>query len=273
MNHIELLANALEYMENHLEEEISTEDVAQNCFCSKSTLEKLFRCINHITVHDYLVRRRMMKAARLIHCEPDKNLLDIALQYGYSSNESFTRAFKQIWNCKPSEFRKQIRYSELFPRLHSPLEIGDSYMKNRKHVDISELYDLFSERNDCYFVCCDIRNMAAINDISQKAGDLAILEEMKRMNSVAGPNDIVFRIGGDEFTLLTNSSDISYAESIIEKIRTFNGQSFSYNNEDIPLTLHTGIIKLENQFIRYNELFTQLHTAIEECKGLPQSQK
>ncbi len=266
MNRIELLANALEYIENHLDEEITTDDVARSCYCSKSTLEKLFRCINHITIHDYLVRRRMMKAAKLIHDQPEMNLLDIALQYGYSSNEAFTRAFKQIWNCKPSEFRKQSRYSELFPRLYCPLEIGDPYMNNRKHVDISELYDLFTERRNCYFICCDIKSLVPINNISRKAGDLAILEEMKRMNSVAGPEDIVFRIGGDEFALLTNSEDIKYAETLSEQIRSYNGQPICYEGQNIPLTLYAAILKLEDKHIKYNELFTQLHSAIKDCK-------
>lgn len=265
MKHIELLADALEYMENHLDEEISTEDVARNCYCSKSTLEKLFRCINHITVHDYLVRRRMMKAARLMHEEPDRNLLDIALQYGYSSNEAFTRAFKQVWNCKPSEFRKQPRFSELFPRFLGPLENGDPYM-NKRNVDISELYDLFTERRNCYFVCCDIKHLVPINEISRKAGDLAILEEMNRMNAAAGPDDIVFRIGGDEFTLLTNSEDILYAKSLSEKIRAFNGQPITYEGQDIPLILHVGIVKLEDKSVRYSELFTQLHNVIRDSK-------
>lgn len=207
MNNLELLANALEYMETHLDMEITTDDVARNCYCSKSTLEKLFRCINNMTVHDYLVRRRMTKAARLIHDEPDRNLLDIALASGYSSNESFTRAFKQVWHCKPSELRRQPRYSELFPRLLCPLENGDDYMKERKHIDISELYDYFSRRKNCYIICCDIRNLIVINNISRRAGDLAILEALRRMNDAAGEDDIVFRIGGDEFAMLTNSEE------------------------------------------------------------------
>ena len=94
-------------------------------------------------------------------------------------------------------------------------------MKERKSVDISELYDLFTERKNCYFVCCDIKHLVPINEISHKAGDLAILEEMKRMNAVAGPDDIVFRIGGDEFTLLTNSEDIDYARKLCDQIRAF----------------------------------------------------
>lgn len=64
MQKIELLMTALEYMERHLRDEIKTEDVAAICFCSKSTLEKLFRKVFGISVHDYMIRRRMMLAAK-----------------------------------------------------------------------------------------------------------------------------------------------------------------------------------------------------------------
>ena len=81
----------------------------------------------------------------------------------------------------------------------------------KKNVDISELYDLLKERKKCYFVCCDICHLIPINEISRKAGDLAILEAMKRISEAAGEEDVMFRIGGDEFVLLTNSGDEAYA--------------------------------------------------------------
>lgn len=46
MQHIELLMTAIEYIEVHLRDEIKTEDVSAVCFCSKSTLEKLFRSVH-----------------------------------------------------------------------------------------------------------------------------------------------------------------------------------------------------------------------------------
>lgn len=266
MNNLELLSASLAYMEDHLCEDIKTEDVARECYCSKSTLEKLFRCVEHISVHDYIVRRRMMKAARLMLENQEMAILDIALMYGYSTNESFTRAFKQVWHCKPSEFRKNSRFSELFPRFVVPLESGDDYMRNRRHVDISELYDLFRNRQDCYFVCCDIAYMIKINEISRKAGDLAIIEEMRRMEECSGPEDVVFRIGGDEFALLTNSSDKNYAEEIAAKIRALNGTTFEYEGQQIPLNLYASVAQFQESPLRYNELFTSLHTAIKESK-------
>ena len=103
MEHLELLAKALEYIEQHITEEIHTEDIASACYCSRSSLEKIFRFVNRISVRDYLIRRRMTKAAKTLVENPELSVLDVALMYGYSSNEAFTRAFRQIWYMLPSE--------------------------------------------------------------------------------------------------------------------------------------------------------------------------
>lgn len=265
MDSLILLTAALEFIEQNLEKNIKTSDVANACYCSKSTIEKIFRCINNISVHDYILRRKMASAANLIITDTDMTLLDIALHFGYSSNESFMRAFERIWHCKPSEFRKKQRYYELYPRLLCPLKIGDDYMDTRKHVDISELYDLFQKRNDCYFVCCDIKGLIPINNISHAAGDKAIIESLNRIYTAAGDEDIVFRIGGDEFTLLTNSQDSSYAEQIAADISSHNDETFDFDGQKIPLSLYTSITKLEKTK-KYSDLFTGLHHVIREHK-------
>ena len=264
MSNIELLTTALSFLEDNLTEKITTEDVAKACYCSKSTLEKLFRCVNNISVRDYIIRRRMTKAAKLLLTNKELSILDVALEYGYNSNEAFTRAFKQVWNCKPSEYRAQNRYLELFPRLQVSLTHGEQSMKK---VDISQLYDLFKERHDCYFVCCDINHLIPINEISRTAGDLAIIEAMNRMNNAAGEDDVVFRIGGDEFVLLTNSSDIAYAESIASKIEALNGNPILFEDKEIPLSLYIAITRLnDGPNIKYIEMYGRFQEVINEMK-------
>lgn len=266
MKDLEILAKAFEYIEENLSDEIKTQDVADACFCSKSALEKIFRCVNNIGVHEYVVKRRMMLAARQMEKSPETSLLDIALACGYSTNESFSRAFKSVWNCNPSEFKCREHFPELFPRLYPPIQDGGTYMSERRHVDISEMYDLFVERKDCYFVCCDIKSLVPINEISHKAGDLAILKSIERMQNEAGKDDIVFRIGGDEFAMLTSSDDKGYADDICERIKSHNGETISFEGKDIPLNLHVGAVKFEGRNLRYRDLFEKLHTAILESK-------
>ena len=266
MKDLEILARAFEYIEDNLQAEIKTQDVADACYCSKSVLEKIFRCVNNIGVHEYVVRRRMMLAAKFIRKSPETSLLDIAVACGYSTNESFSRAFKSVWNCNPSEFKSRGDYPEIFPRLYPPIQDGGTFMSERKHVDISEMYDLFVKRRECYFVCCDIKSLIPINEIAHKAGDLAILEAIERMQREAGEEDVVFRIGGDEFVMLTASTDIEYANAICERISSHNGEPIVYEGQSIPLSLYTGVVKFNKENLRYRDLFEQLHTSIVKNK-------
>ena len=283
MSNLDLLADSLEYIEAHLRDNIRTDDIAAACHCSRSALEKLFLYVNKISVHDYIVRRRMMLAARQINRNPDESILDVALEYGYSSNEAFTRAFRKVWYCNPSEFRRK-RFMELFPKLRRPMTEyppgialcaedsakamkGDLYCMTRRSVDISELYDFFTERKDCCFICCDIEKMMSINEISRKAGDLGIIEAMKRMQEAAGDEDVVFRIGGDEFCILTNSQDEEYAKTVADKICGRNGETYECDGGDVPLTLWVTVTRFNGRHIRYNELFVGLHTAIENSRA------
>lgn len=265
MRNMDLLVTSLEYIEQHITDELKTADIATACHCSKSTLEKLFQCVNGISVHSYIVRRRMMLAAKRISLNPEESILDIAVDYGYGSHEAFARAFKEVWNCNPSAFRER-RFVELFPKLKEPIREGEQYIMQRKNVDISELYDLFRDRQECYFVCSDIKCLVPINEISHKAGDLAIIESMNRLEKAAGEEDVIFRIGGDEFCILTNSKDEAYALSIAEKIRSFNGQTFTYEDKEIPLSLYVAVTKYQGRILRYNDLFSELHMSIRESK-------
>ena len=263
-NKLELLSIALSYLEENLTEKITTDDVAKACYCSKSTLEKLFRCISHMSVHDYIIRRRMMKAAKMLFFHHEISILDVAVLYGYTSNEAFTRAFKQVWNCTPSEFRNNTRYSELFPRFTFDLDEGEQIMKK---ADISELYDLFRERIGCHYIICDIIGLIPINNISRAAGDLALIETLNRMNKVAGENDVVFRIGPDEFVLLTDSKDPEYTKKLASKIESQNEKTFTYEGQEIPLSLYVLKSTLNKSVHNHvGELYNQFHNTMTEFK-------
>ena len=262
---LEVLMDALDFIEAHLTEEIRTEQVAEHCFCSRSGLEKLFRNVNHLSVHDYVIRRRMSLAARRLLKDPEVRVLDLAMEYGYGSHEAFARAFRQVWGVMPSEYRRERRGFELFPRLMVPTEEGQ--IMGRRQVDITKLYDLFQSRRDCWFVCCDIQYMIQINDISRKAGDAAILESLRRMNDAAGEEDVVFRIGGDEFALLTASPDRAYAEDVKNRILAHNGECVRWEDREIPLSLYGGLVRWADRKLRYNELFSGLHETIQKSKN------
>ena len=266
MENIQLLIEAMEYIEDNLSQPLKTDTIADHLYCSKSTIEKLFRYINNISIRDYIIRRRMSKASKEIVHNPEKSLLNIGLDYGYSSNETFSRAFYSVWQVSPSEFRKNPSEFELFPGYKLDRELmEEKTMTDRKKIDISKLYDCIKERKGCYLVLGDIKSLIPINEISHKAGDLAIITAMKRMEQASGDEDIVFRIGGDEFVILTNSKDEDYARSICEKIISHNEEVISWNGQKIPLSLYVKLVRYEGgTALRYSEFFTMLQNELSE---------
>ncbi|HAU50377.1 MAG TPA: hypothetical protein DEG74_05830 [Clostridiales bacterium] len=266
MENLGLLIEALEFIEQNLASPIRTESISEHLHCSKSTIEKLFKYVNNISIRDYIIRRRMSRASRELVKNPDRSLLDIGMEYGYGSNEAFTRAFQSVWQVSPSEFRKNPSEFELFPGYRIERELlEDKKMTDRKKVDISELYDCIKERKGCFLILGDIKGLIPINEISRKAGDLAIITSMKRMEQAAGPEDIVFRIGGDEFVILTDSTDEAYAKKLCGEIVSHNDECISWDGNEIPLTLYVKAVRYEGgSALRYSDFFTMLHSEISE---------
>ena len=266
MENLGLLIEALEFIEKNLASPIRTESISEHLHCSKSTIEKLFKYVNNISIRDYIIRRRMSRASRDLVKNPDRSLLDIGMEYGYGSNEAFTRAFQSVWQVSPSEFRKNPSEFELFPGYRIERELlEDKKMTDRKKVDISELYDCIKERKGCFLILGDIKGLIPINEISRKAGDLAIISAMKRMEQAAGPEDVVFRIGGDEFVILTDSTDEAYAKKLCGEIVSHNDECISWDGNEIPLTLYVKAVRYEGgSALRYSDFFTMLHSEISE---------
>lgn len=267
MENLLLITDALNFIEANLTQEFRTEDIAKSLYCSKSSLEKLFRLVTNMSIKDYSLRRRMSCAAKEIKQCPDMSLLDLAIKYGYSSNEAFTRAFVKVWHVTPSEYRKNPVHFELFPALRLEKELmEDETMKSKKKVDISELYDYIKERHNCYFVGVDIKSLVPINEISKEAGDIAILTALKRLEAACGEEDIVFRIGGDEFVALTNSENKEYVDEIVKEISSHNGEPFKYGEMEIPLSLHVTSYKIEERVLKYSELFSAMQRKLDGVK-------
>lgn len=69
---------------------------------------KKFKEISGLQLRDYLQQRKLAFALKEIR-DSKKHILDIAIDYGFSSHEAFTRAFKRVYAITPSEYRKNPR--------------------------------------------------------------------------------------------------------------------------------------------------------------------
>ena len=117
-----------------------------------------------------------------------------------------------------------------------------------------------------YIIGFDIKGLIPINEISNRAGDAAIRESLRRIDEAAGEGMLLLRIGGDEFALATGSADEAVSDSIIEKVISRNGEEFSYEGRMIPLSLYATKVKMSSTNLRYSQLFPEIYNALEDSK-------
>ena len=262
-----ILSDALDYIESNLKSELNQQEIADHCLCSLSSLQKMFRYAFRIGVADYVTRRRLTCCAREL-IATNRSAIDIAMDWGYNSPEVFTRAFSRVWGESPAVFRKNRRFSGLFPKLEIPViekEVSEMTEIHRKYV-ISELYDYLTANRGAYLIAFDIKHLVPINEISTKAGDIAIRDSLRRIEEAAEENMLLFRIGGDEFVLATGSADPAIADAIMEKVTGRNGEAFDWEGRQIPLSLHAVKFQVPDRVIRYGELFTEISQALDAVK-------
>jgi AraC family transcriptional regulator len=94
------------FVQGHLHDEITVAEMADAAGYSLYHFCRVFNRTIHHTPYDYLMRRRLSECARAL-LESDQRILDIALAYGFNSHETFTRAFKRMFEMPPSHWRAQ----------------------------------------------------------------------------------------------------------------------------------------------------------------------
>ena len=99
------LENVIDYIETHLAGKIDLEQVAEAVNYSKYHLHRMFSATLGMTIHDYVQRRQLTEAAKLLVFS-GKTVIEIALLCGYESQQAFSTAFKSMYKIPPAEYEQ-----------------------------------------------------------------------------------------------------------------------------------------------------------------------
>lgn len=116
----------IDYIEDHLSDEFGIRDLAQVADMSQWHFQRVFRATVGETVKNYIRSRRLSRAATAL-LGSGLNVLEIALEAGFDSNEAFTRAFRAQFATTPREFRQQ-KQAFGFPQMKP--QICQSYLEH-----------------------------------------------------------------------------------------------------------------------------------------------
>lgn len=116
MSWIESIQKAINFIEEHLLDDITMEQIAREVNSSVFHFQRTFSILTDMSITDYIRRRRLTLAAQeLINTE--QKVIDLAYKYGYDSPEAFTKAFRKQHNLTPSEARKKQGQIQSYNRL------------------------------------------------------------------------------------------------------------------------------------------------------------
>lgn len=116
MEWIERLNHAIDYIEEHLTEEIQYEQLGRIACCSAYHFQRMFTYMAGIPLSEYIRRRKMSLAAVDLQ-GGDAKIIDVAAKYGYSSPTAFNRAFQSVHGIAPSAVKSEGVSVKSFPPL------------------------------------------------------------------------------------------------------------------------------------------------------------
>lgn len=129
MDWLKGLQKAIDYMEDHLADEIDYNAVAA-CACSSSFhFQRIFSLLTGMTMGEYIRNRRLTLAGAELNLTRAK-VIDVALKYGYDSPESFAKAFVRFHGIPPSASREPGAKLNSFSRLSLKLIMEGGKMMN-----------------------------------------------------------------------------------------------------------------------------------------------
>jgi len=113
----------IDYLRRNLDRQLKLEELARVACFSEFHFHRIFRAVSGETLNSFANRLRLEKAARLLRYS-DQSLTAIALDCGFSSPATFSRAFRAGYDTSPSQFRKsgEIKKSKIRKELFSGQE-------------------------------------------------------------------------------------------------------------------------------------------------------
>lgn len=194
----EIVQKMIGWVEENIEDRSPLLNLSKQIGYSPYYCSNQFHSITGMTLRDYIAGRRVSRAAIDLR-DTDERILDIAIKYGFSSQEAFTRAFVKAFGITPKKYRISRNpipltiVQEVFSPYH--YSIKENNEANRKEIKIVEIkievipehnfigvwdvnsknyYDFFmTGRHNCDDICGTIESMSPFtlkNQLTQMAG-------------------------------------------------------------------------------------------------------
>ncbi|HBD3033232.1 TPA: MDR efflux pump AcrAB transcriptional activator RobA [Citrobacter koseri] len=135
MDQAGIIRDLLTWLEGHLDQPLSLDNVAAKAGYSKWHLQRMFKDVTGHAIGAYIRARRLSKSAVALRLTA-RPILDIALQYRFDSQQTFTRAFKKQFSQTPALYRRSPEWSAF--GIRPPMRLGEFAMPEHQFVTLED---------------------------------------------------------------------------------------------------------------------------------------
>ncbi|WP_442797266.1 MDR efflux pump AcrAB transcriptional activator RobA [Pantoea vagans] len=135
MDQAGIIRDLLVWLESHLDQPLSLDNVAQKAGYSKWHLQRMFKDVTGHAIGAYIRARRLSKAAVALRLT-SRPILDIALQYRFDSQQTFTRAFKKQFAQTPAWYRRSSDWNSF--GIRPPIRLDNETQPEPTFVTLPE---------------------------------------------------------------------------------------------------------------------------------------
>ena len=125
------IQNALNYIEDHITEDLDYEQIAKESFSSPFHFQRVFSTLCGYTLGEYIRNRRLTLAGTELATTREK-VIDVACKFGYDTPESFAKAFQKFHGIPPSQARSNGAILKSFSRLSIKVSLEGGCFMNYK---------------------------------------------------------------------------------------------------------------------------------------------
>ncbi len=124
MNYCENIQKSIDYIEENIKEIIDINTVVQRSGYSTTHFYRIFQALMGESIKEYIIKRKLSDAAIEL-AVTKKRLIEIAIDYGFNSQEVFTRAFTKLFHITPGRYRKTKSSIVLFEKINAYQKLID----------------------------------------------------------------------------------------------------------------------------------------------------
>lgn len=133
MKMVEAMQKAINYMEEHLLDPLTIEEIALQAHLSPFHFQRIFMILTDVSVMEYIRRRRLTLAAHEL-IRTDTKIIDLSYRYGYETPEAFSKAFRRQHGVTPSEVRKGLGKIQAYNRITIQVQLKGAEPMNYQIV-------------------------------------------------------------------------------------------------------------------------------------------